>query len=280
MCKRKEHSHRKEKSNAIELEITLLGTGTSQGVPVIGCDCEVCTSPDERDRRLRTAALVSFGEKRIAIDCGPDFRQQMLRSHTRRLDAILLTHEHNDHIIGLDDVRPFNFQNWTDMPVYCTSRVQQSLFQRFAYIFATEGRYPGAPMVRLHTISKEKPFEVAGLQVLPVEAMHGRMPILGFRIGSFTYLTDVRTIAPEELEKVKGTRQLVLSALHQREHHSHLNLQQALALIEQIGPERACLTHISHRMGRHETVQKALPENVVLGYDGVKIRCNYAGEGR
>jgi len=241
-------------------------------VPVIGCGCEVCTSADERDKRLRTAALICCGDKRIAIDCGPDFRQQMLRSHTRRLDAILLTHEHNDHIIGLDDVRPFNFQNWTDMPVYCTMRVQQSLLQRFSYVFAAENRYPGAPMVRLHTIAKDTPFELAGLKVMPVEVMHGRMPVLGFRIGDFAYLTDVRSISPEEMEKVKGTRHLVLSALHRHEHLSHLSLQQALDMIEQLAPERAYLTHISHRMGKHEDVQSELPENVILGYDGLKIR--------
>ncbi|MCB0558001.1 MAG: MBL fold metallo-hydrolase [Lewinellaceae bacterium] len=255
------------------MEITLTGTGTSQGVPVIGCDCGVCTSADERDKRLRTAALIRYGDKRIAIDCGPDFRQQMLRSHTRNLDAILLTHEHNDHIIGMDDVRPFNFQNWTDMPVYCTPRVQRSLLQRFAYVFAAENRYPGAPMVRLHSISKEKAFEVAGLEVQPVEAMHGSMPVLGFRIGDFAYLTDVRAIAPEEQEKLKGLRRLVISALHHREHHSHLNLEQALALIAQLGPEQAYLTHLSHRMGRHEEVQRGLPDTVILGYDGLKIRC-------
>ena len=242
-------------------------------MPVIGCECEVCTSTDERDKRLRTAALLRYGDKRIAIDCGPDFRQQMLRSQTRRLDAILLTHEHNDHIIGLDDVRPFNFQNRTDMPVYCTPRVQQSLLQRFAYVFAGENRYPGAPMVRLHSISKEKVFEAAGLDIQPVEAMHGNMPVLGFRIGDFAYMTDVRTIAPTELEKLRGLRHLVISALHRREHHSHLNLEQALSLIAQLGPEHAYLTHLSHRMGRHEEVQRQLPENVTVGYDGLKISC-------
>ena len=243
-------------------------------MPVIGCECEVCTSTDERDKRLRTAALLRYGDKRIAIDCGPDFRQQMLRSQTRHLDAILLTHEHNDHIIGLDDVRPFNFQNRTDMPVYCTPRVQQSLLQRFAYVFAGENRYPGAPMVRLHSISKEEAFKVAGLEVLPIEVMHGRMPVLGFRFGDFAYLTDVRSIAPAELEKVKGVRHLAISALHRREHHSHLNLQQALGLTAGLGPERAYLIHISHRMGLHAEVQRELPENVILGYDGLKIVCS------
>ena len=256
------------------LEIILTGTGTSQGVPVIGCDCEVCTSMDERDKRLRTAALICYGDRRIAIDCGPDFRQQMLRTGTQNLDAILLTHEHNDHIIGMDDVRPFNFQNWTDMPVYCTPRVQQSLRQRFSYVFASENRYPGAPMVQLHSISKDSPFEVAGMKVQPVEVMHGKMPVLGFRIHDFAYLTDVRSIAPAELEKLDGIRFLVLSALHRKEHHSHLNLDQALELAAQLGPEQAFLTHISHRMGRHEDVQRELPENVILGYDGLRISCD------
>ncbi|HQU58028.1 MAG TPA: MBL fold metallo-hydrolase [Saprospiraceae bacterium] len=240
-------------------------------MPVIGCSCAVCTSADPRDQRLRTAALVRFEGKAIAMDCGPDFRQQMLRAGVQSLDAILMTHEHNDHIIGMDDVRPFNFRNKTDMPVYCTQRVAKELEVRFAYIFESENRYPGAPMVQRRIITKDNPFEVCGLEILPVEVLHGRLPVLGFRIGDFAYLTDVRTIEEMELRKVLGVRHLVLNALHHRGHPTHLNLEQALALIERIAPERAYLTHISHSMGLYEEVQQELPDNVILGYDGLSF---------
>jgi len=250
--------------------VTLLGTGTSQGVPVIGCDCAVCRSDDQRDKRLRTAALLEVAGRRVAIDCGPDFRQQMLRAQVHSLDAILLTHEHNDHIIGMDDVRPFNFMHWTDMPVYASGRVISELRRRFAYVFA-EQPYPGAPMIRLEEISKEHPFEVGDLQVTPVEVMHGRLPVLGFRVGAFAYITDVRTISDAEQEKLRDLDVLVLSALHHREHHSHLNLEQALALIDRLRPRRAYLTHMSHRMGRHAEINPTLPPGVELGYDGLRI---------
>jgi phosphoribosyl 1,2-cyclic phosphate phosphodiesterase len=258
-----------------ELEVTLLGTGTSQGVPVIGCPCPVCHSADPRDQRLRTAALLRFGQQAIAIDCGPDFRQQMLRSKVQSLDAILFTHEHNDHIIGLDDVRPFNFQRRADMPVYCTPQVGRELRQRFAYVFALENRYPGAPMVHQHFISKDAPFEVCGLEIVPVEVLHGTLPVLGFRIGDFAYLTDVKTISKPELDKVLGVRYLVLNALHHKAHITHLNLEEALALIERIQPEQAFLTHISHSMGRYAEMQPLLPPNVALGYDGLSFKAAY-----
>jgi phosphoribosyl 1,2-cyclic phosphate phosphodiesterase len=229
----------------------------------------VCQSADLKDKRLRTAALLQVGGKNITIDCGPDFRAQMLRTGIDRLDAILITHQHNDHIIGLDDVRPFNFRNNMDMPVYCTAPVETELKQRFAYIFESQNRYPGAPQVQIHRISKNQPFEVEGQQVIPIELMHGRMPVLGFRFSNFAYVTDVRTIAEEELEKLRGLDTLVLSALHHREHHSHLNLEQALDLIQQLAPRQAFLTHMSHRMGLHREVSQKLPENVAPGYDGL-----------
>jgi phosphoribosyl 1,2-cyclic phosphate phosphodiesterase len=207
---------------------------------------------------------------RIAIDCGPDFRQQMLRAGVDELDAILLTHEHNDHIIGLDDVRPFNFKNWSDMPVYANRRVEAELRRRFAYIFS-EKPYPGAPMIQLHEISKETPFEVKGLRVTPVEVMHGSLPVLAFRVGNFAYVTDIRAIEPPELRKLEGLEVLVLGALHHKVHHSHLNLEQALTLIERLKPGMTYLTHISHRMGRYKDVNPQLPLGVELGYDGLEI---------
>jgi len=252
------------------ITITILGSGTSQGVPIIGCDCAVCQSKDPRDKRLRVSILISKEDKNIVVDVGPDFRQQMLRAKVKNLEAVLLTHEHNDHIIGLDDVRPFNFRAWSDMPVYATDRVQKELKTRFAYIFA-ENPYPGAPMLELHTITKEKTFEVEGIEIIPIEVMHGKLSVLGFRIGDFTYLTDMKTIAEEELEKVKGSKVLVLNALHHNVHHSHLNLKEALEFIKLVQPEEAYLTHVSHRMGLYEEVSKNLPENVYLAYDGLKL---------
>ncbi len=252
------------------MQITILGTGTSQGVPVIGCPCEVCQSSNPKDKRLRCAIHVADKDTAIVVDAGPDFRQQMLREGIVDLDAIVITHEHNDHIIGLDDVRPFNFRQRKKMALYATEIVQDSIKERFSYAFE-ENPYPGAPGYNLHTISKETPFSIGTLNLQPIEVLHGKLPVLGFRFGDFTYITDAKTITQEELEKVKGTKILVLNALHQKPHYSHLNLDEALQLIDQIKPDKTYLTHVSHRMGLYDKVNKKLPQNVELAYDGLRL---------
>ena len=225
-----------------------MGTGTSQGVPVIGCDCEVCQSSNPKDKRLRTSALVKVMDQFISIDCGPDFRQQMLREGINSLSAVVITHEHNDHIIGLDDVRPFNYQQKQPMQIYADVRVQEEIKKRFAYIFS-DHPYPGAPKVVLETIHKDHPFEVAGIPFTPIEVLHGRLPILGFRVGNLAYLTDVKYIQANELKKLKNIEVLVINALHHQEHYTHLNLKESIELIEVIQPDRAYLTHISPPYG-------------------------------
>ncbi|MEM7103495.1 MAG: MBL fold metallo-hydrolase [Bacteroidota bacterium] len=252
------------------MEITFLGTGTSQGVPVIGCDCEVCLSEDPRDKRLRCSIMVSINGKNIVVDTGPDFREQMLRAGVKDVEAVLITHEHRDHIAGLDDVRPFNFIHKKDMPVYTTRHVAELLKKSFWYIFDAPF-YPGIPQIKLHEINKDDPFTVSGVEITPIEVMHYKLPVLGFRFGGFTYITDAKTIAEEEKLKIKGTKTLVLNALRKEEHISHLNLEQALTLIDELKPERAYLTHASHLLGLHQNIQDELPENVFLAYDGLKI---------
>ncbi|MEO1263745.1 MAG: MBL fold metallo-hydrolase [Bacteroidota bacterium] len=252
------------------LQIKFLGTGTSQGVPVIGCHCQVCLSENKKDKRLRTSVLIRKGDKTIVVDIGPDFRQQMLRAGVQDLDAVLITHEHNDHVAGLDDIRPFNFKYWKDMPVFAAERVQMQLKKRFSYVFS-ENPYPGAPMIQLNAIEKDQGFTAAGISILPIEVMHGSLPVLGFRIDDFVYLTDVKTISMEEKRKAKHAKVLVLSALHRKAHHSHLSLNQAIELIGELAPERAFLTHLSHQMGLHEKVSELLPENVSIAYDGLEL---------
>jgi len=253
------------------LKITILGSGTSQGVPVIACECAACQSNDPRDKRLRCSILVSYENTNIVVDAGPDFRQQMLRANVQNIDAVLITHEHNDHIIGLDDVRPFNFRQEKKMRIYATEQVQQDLKSRFKYIFK-ENPYPGAPRIELQTINKNNDFQIGDLVINPIETLHGELPVLGFRFGDFTYLTDAKTFSKEEFEKIKGTKILVLSALHHKPHHSHLNLTEALEIIDILQPEKAYLTHISHRMGKTVEVEKLLPSNVELAYDGLEIQ--------
>lgn len=252
------------------MEFTFLGTGTSQGVPVIGCTCEVCTSDNPQDKRLRVSGLIRTGEEQLVIDCGPDFRQQMLRENIDDLDAVLITHEHNDHIIGMDDVRPLNFLHKKDMPVYALPRVGAELKQRFAYVFA-ENKYPGAPMVSLREISAETPFIVGSTEIIPISILHGELPIVGFRIGDFAYLTDVKTIPDSEFTKLTDLKVLVLSALHHREHHSHLTLEQAIKLGQKIKAEETYFTHFSHQMGLHNSIKEMLPEGFYPAYDGLTI---------
>ena len=252
------------------LTVTFLGTGTSQGIPIIGCPCPVCRSDDDRDRRLRSSLLIEEAGRTIVIDAGPDFRQQMLRARVEHLDAILLTHEHNDHVIGLDEVRPFNFRQKKPLPVYGTERVLQEVASRFAYIF-DHHPYPGAPKVDLVPIERGRPFEAAGLRFAPFEVLHGNWPVMGFRRRDFTYITDMKTIDQAGMEAIQGTDVLVLNALQQTPHPSHLHLREALELIDRVRPRQAYLTHISHGMGLHAVVSDTLPAGVRLAHDGLQV---------
>ncbi|MGD1890988.1 MAG: MBL fold metallo-hydrolase [Cyclobacteriaceae bacterium] len=251
------------------MKVTFLGTGTSQGVPVIGCTCEVCTSVDFRDKRLRASVHLEVEGKSIIIDSGPDFRQQVLTNRIRSLDALVFTHEHKDHTAGMDDVRSFNFLQRRSMPVYAHARVIESLKREFAYVFA-EKKYPGVPQIDIHEISLE-PFSVLGIPFQPIEVMHYKLPVLGFRVYDFTYVTDAKTIADSEKEKIRGSKVLVLDALQKQSHLSHLTLEEALALIKELQPEQTYLIHMSHRMGLHREILKELPANVSLAYDGLTI---------
>lgn len=252
------------------MKVTFLGTGTSQGIPVIGSDHPVCLSNDPKDKRLRVSVLVQWDNFSCVIDCGPDFRQQMLRENVKRVDAILFTHEHSDHTAGIDDIRPFNFKQGK-MPFYAQRRVLDSLHQRFGYVFATVDKYPGAPNVEEVEIDKDSVIDLGGKKVIAIEALHDRLPILGFRIDDFTYLTDVKTISDEEAEKVMGSEVLVINALREEPHYSHFNVEEALNFVEKVKPKRTYFTHISHLLGFHEDVEKRLPENVYLAYDTLTI---------
>ena len=253
------------------MKFIFLGTGTSQGIPVIGCECEVCLSGSPLDKRLRTSAYVEIKDTRILIDIGPDFRQQALVHDITDLQAILLTHQHNDHIIGMDDIRPINFKQRRDMPVYGRSDVLREVQQRFSYVFEADP-YPGAPRLEPIRIEGLGPFDCAGIEVQPVLLEHGNIPVLGYIFEKrLAYLTDMKTISDEEIKKVERVDILILNALHHRPHHSHLNLSEALALIERIRPQTAYLTHLSHQMGKHEVVEKQLPDEIHLAYDGLTL---------
>lgn len=252
------------------MTITFLGTGTSQGVPVIGCNCEVCASLDFRDKRLRTSVHLDVDGLSVVIDSGPDFRQQMLREDIQSLDALIFTHEHKDHTAGMDDVRAFNFKQQADIPIYAKKKVVDQLRQEFSYVFVNQG-YPGVPQIAVNYITNA-PFSIGETIFTPIEVLHYRLPVLGFRIKDFTYITDANYISPEEIEKIKGCKVVVINALQQEDHISHFTLNQALEVIDAVKPERAYLTHISHRMGLHAEVSKLLPSHVKLAYDGLKIK--------
>lgn len=251
-------------------KITVLGSGTSQGVPVITCDCDVCKSVDPKDKRLRSSIMISYGHQNYVIDSGPDFRQQMLNHNVKTLRAVIFTHEHKDHLAGLDDVRAFNYREQRDMEIYCSERVEEALRREYSYIFRAD-KYPGIPSLNLNRIDNNSFQLIDGPELLPIEVMHYKLPVFGFRLGDFTYITDAKTIPDEEAEKVKGSKVLVVNALHQSEHISHFNLKEALAFIEKVNPEKAFLTHISHLFGKHDEIEALLPPNVYAAYDGLEI---------
>lgn len=251
------------------MKVTFLGTGTSQGIPVIACSCEVCKSLDYRDKRLRTSVHIDVEGNSFVIDSGPDFRQQILRERIDKLDALLFTHEHKDHTAGMDDVRSFNFKQKKDMPVYARSQVIDQLKREYAYVFK-EDKYPGVPSVEIHEIHNNT-FEVNGVQITPIEVLHYKLPVFGFRVKDFTYITDANFIAEEEKAKIKGSKVLVLNGLQKEAHISHFTLQEAIELIQELKPEQAYITHISHKLGLHSDVSKELPENIALAYDGLSF---------
>lgn len=251
------------------LKITILGTGTSQGIPVITCTCAVCRSEDARDKRLRVSVLLETPDKTIVIDSGPDFRYQMLRAGVSDLDAIIYTHEHKDHVAGLDDIRPFNYLLQKNIDIYATPRVQEALKKEFSYIFA-EKLYPGVPKINVHTLTGDD-FSIGNIRIVPLDILHYKLPILGYRIGDFTYITDAKTVPAATMEKIKGTKLLVVNALQHEEHISHFTFGEAIAFAKEVGAEMTYFTHISHNLGKHADVEQELPPNIRLAYDGLQL---------
>ena len=251
------------------LTITFLGTGTSTGIPMIGCHCEVCTSADEKDKRLRSSILIQSPTTTLVVDTTPDFRQQMLRIGNNKLDAVLFTHPHKDHIAGLDDVRPYNFFSGLAIDVYANTLTAEALKKEFAYVFA-EHKYPGIPDIHLHIIN-EQPFTIGDIPVLPITVWHHKMIVYGFRFGNFTYITDANKIESDQKELIKGSEILVVNALRNEEHISHFTLSEAIALVEELNIPRAYFTHISHQLGKHKEVSNILPKNISLAHDNLVI---------
>jgi len=256
------------------MKVTFLGTGTSSGVPMVACNCAVCCSVNSKDKRLRTSILISNDNESYAIDSGPDFRQQMLANNVKQLHGIVYTHEHIDHTGGLDDIRGYNHFMQQPMNLFASKTVQAAIQKQFYYIF-TENKYPGIPQVNFKEIEAGKKFYLGSLAVQPIEVMHLKMAVLGFRINDFTYITDANFINESEIEKIKGTKILVLNALRIQKHISHFSLSEAIAFAQYIGAEKTYFTHISHQLGLHDDVQKILPENMFLAYDGLQINCDY-----
>ncbi len=251
------------------MKITFLGSGTSQGVPIIACSCPICLSTNPKDKRLRSSVLIQVEDKNIVVDTGPDFRQQMLNCKIKHLDAILFTHAHRDHIAGLDDIRGFNYSMQKSVDVYCEEIVEAAIKKEFFYAF-TEPKYPGVPEMNLHPITSQ-PFSLFNTQVEPIRVFHFKLPVLGFKVNNFVYITDANRIEDQEIEKIKGCDVLVLNALRREHHISHFTLQEAIEMSKRIGAKQTYFTHISHQLGFHDDVENELPDNIHLAYDGLEI---------